>query len=96
MEYLHYEFDAGDNDLIETRLDKAANVMLLDSLNYGAYRRGSTFNYVGGYVKVSPYVLRPPHSGHWHLVIDLGGHAGAVRASARLLPQRLPTGAMSG
>jgi hypothetical protein len=29
--------------------------------------------------------LSAPHPGHWHLVIDLGGHAGSVRASIRTI-----------
>ncbi|MCY2951682.1 MAG: DUF1883 domain-containing protein [Planctomycetota bacterium] len=96
MNYLHYEFDAGPDDLIEVKLDKAANVQLLDPSNFELYRRGSKYHYHGGYVKVSPYLMSPPHQGHWHLVVDLGGHAGTVRASARLLPRTIRQGVHSG
>ncbi|HEY8666994.1 MAG TPA: DUF1883 domain-containing protein [Tepidisphaeraceae bacterium] len=86
MNYLHYEFDAGPEDVIQVTLDKAANVQLMDSANYENYRRHADFHYHGGYVKVSPYQLVPPAYGHWHIVIDLGGQPGTVRASAKLLP----------
>ena len=67
MNYLHYEFEAGPDDLIEARLDKAANVLLMDGPNYEQYRRAVPFHYHGGYVTTSPYLLSPPNQGHWHL-----------------------------
>jgi hypothetical protein len=85
MNYLHQEFDAGPNDVIEVTLDHAANVLLLDSTNYSSYRNGNPYRYHGGYIKSSPFRISPPRRDRWHLVVDLGGYAGAVRASARLL-----------
>lgn len=96
MNYLHYEFEAGPDDLIEARLDKAANVLLMDGPNYEQYRRAAPFRYHGGYVTTSPYLLSPPSHGHWHLVIDIGGQAGTVHASARLLPRMVRAGASRG
>jgi hypothetical protein len=81
MNYLHYDLDLGGNDVVVVTLDKAANVQLMDESNYSNYRRGEGFRYYGGYVKTSPYRISPPHSGHWHLTVDLGGYAGTVRAS---------------
>jgi hypothetical protein len=85
MNFLHQEYDAGPGDVIEVTLDHAANVLLLDSTNYSDYRNGRAYKYRGGYVKSSPFRISPPHHGRWHLVIDLGGNAGTVRASARQL-----------
>jgi hypothetical protein len=96
MNYLHYEFDAGPDDFIEVRLDKAANVMLMDGTNYEQYRRSGSTRYRGGYVTTSPYLLSPPSQGHWHLVIDLGGQSGTVHASARLIPRTVRVGASAG
>jgi len=81
MKYLHNEFDLKQGDHVEVTLDKQANVMLLDSSNYQNYRQGRRYKYYGGLAKQSPITLQPPHPGHWHVVVDLGGHAGAVRAS---------------
>lgn len=83
--YLHYEFDLTQDDVVEVTLDKQANVRLLDPVNYENYRKGSEHRYYGGLAKESPLRLSAPRAGHWHLVIDLGGFAGTVRASANVL-----------
>ncbi len=75
----------GPDDNVEVTLDHAANVQLLDPTNYQAYKSGGQYSYVGGYVTQSPYGMRPPFHGRWYLVIDLGGAAGTVRASVRVL-----------
>lgn len=85
MNYLHYELQVGSGDVVEVTLDSAANVQLLDDANYANYQAGRSFDYTGGYAKSSPCRLRPPRPGRWHLVIDLGGHAGTVSASGRVL-----------
>jgi Domain of unknown function (DUF1883) len=85
MNYLHYEFDLHPDDIVEVTLDKQANVRLLDSQNFSLYRQGSKHRYYGGLAKETPIHIKPPHAGHWHLVIDLGGYAGTVRAAARVL-----------
>jgi hypothetical protein len=85
MNYLQYELDAGPNNVVEVTLDTQANVQLMDSSNFQNYQRGQQFRYHGGLATVSPFRLRPPHQAHWHLVIDLGGRAGTVHASVRVL-----------
>ena len=89
MNYLAYEVVADSGDLIEVLLDHAANVQLLDPSNYRNYRRGTAFRYYGGYADRSPYRIQVPYQGHWHLVIDLGGAPGTVRASARVISAAL-------
>ena len=85
MNYLHYEFDIGPNNSVEVTLDRQANVRLLDNINYNYYRQGKQHTYYGGLARVSPTRITPPRYGHWHLVIDLGGYSGTVRASVRLV-----------
>jgi hypothetical protein len=85
MNFLHYDLHLGPYESVEVRLDKQANVRLLDHTNFSSYQHGGRHTYYGGLAKVSPVHLRPPHSGRWHLVIDLGGYAGTVRASARVI-----------
>jgi hypothetical protein len=85
MNFLHYEFDLAADDVVEVTLDKQANVRLLDSANFSAYRDGRQHHYHGGLAKSSPIRIAAPHSGHLHLVVDLGGYSGTVRASARVL-----------
>jgi hypothetical protein len=84
--HVHYEFDTGPDDAIEVTLEGPANVSLLDPPNYRAYLDGREFHYQGGYVRTSPYILRPSRTGRWHVVVDLGGYAGTIRAAARVVP----------
>jgi hypothetical protein len=85
MKFLHYEFDLGDDDAVRVSLDKQANVRLLDGNNFQKYRSGQNHKYYGGLAKRSPVILRPPHSGRWHVVVDLGGYAGSVSASVSVV-----------
>jgi hypothetical protein len=85
MDFLHQELDLGPEDVVEVILDHPANVQLLDSMNFNHYRDGLAYRYHGGYATTSPYQIRPPHPGRWHLTVDLGGNAGSVRASVRIL-----------
>jgi hypothetical protein len=80
MKFLHWDFTAGPDNVIKVELDKQANVLLLDDINFGHYQSGGSYRNFGGLAKRSPATLVPPHIGHWHVVIDLGGYAGSVRA----------------
>lgn len=86
MDFVHYDLNLlHGGEVVEVTLDAAANVRLLDSANFRGYQGGRQYNFYGGYVTQSPYRTRVPHAGHWHLVIDLGGYAGRVRSSVRIL-----------
>ncbi len=85
-EYLHKEYDLQEGDVVEVNLSgNAANVLLLDPENFEKYRKNIPCDYEGGYARTTPYRIRAPHAGHWHLVIDLGGGAGRVAASSLVL-----------
>lgn len=85
MNFMHWNGYVGPDDTIVVSLDHAANVQLMDELNFSSYRQGRAFRYLGGHYRVSPVVLRPPHSGHWHVAIDLGGRSGYLRAGVKVL-----------
>jgi hypothetical protein len=85
MKFLHYEVDAGRDDIITVTLDKQANVKVMDAKNFRKYRTGQKHTCYGGLVKQSPANITPPRQGHWHVVVDLGGYTGTVRASVRVL-----------
>lgn len=85
MNYLHYDLQLTADQVIEVTLDKQANVRLLDESNFSKYKRGERHQYFGGLTKNSPAHLKPPRPGKWHLVIDLGGYPGTVRASVRAI-----------
>lgn len=86
MEYLHKELDLEEGDTVEVNLaGNAANVLLLDEEEFRNYQQGCPYRYVGGYARTSPYRIPAPHAGRWHLVVDLGGGAGRVQASVRVI-----------
>ncbi len=85
MDFLHDEFDLNPGDIVEVNLDGQANVMLLDSTNYDNYKNGRAYRYYGGHAEVSPVRLPAPRGGKWHLVVNLGGYPGSVRAGVRVL-----------
>ena len=78
-------------EVIEVTLSgSAANVRLMDTSNLHAYRNGRQHRYHGGLVKRSPVRLAIPHSGRWHVTVDMQGLRGRTNASVRKLPQALP------
>ena len=85
MDFVHYDLGhRNGGDTVEVTLGTAANVRLLDSFNFNIYRQGGQYNFYGGYVTRSPYSVRVPTAGNWHLVIDLGGYAGQIRSAVRV------------
>jgi len=85
MNYLNYDLQLSPGDVVMVELDKQANVRLLDESNYQQYKAGQAHRYYGGLAKTNPVRLPAPHAGLWHLVIDLGGYPGTVRASVNVL-----------
>lgn len=85
MSYIHYPLGYVSDGAVEVSLNTQANVKLMDEHNYQRYRRGDRHQYFGGRAVRSPIRLQPPHSGHWHVVIDLGGGSGRVQSSVRLV-----------
>ena len=84
MNFLHADFHGGPKSVVIVTLDRQANVMLLDDLALPSYRSGGRFTYHGGWATKSPVQLRPPSNRHWHVVVDLAGHGGQLRAGIRV------------
>ena len=85
----HLDFEVAHLGAIaEVTLDRAANVLLMNPANYNAYQQGQPYQYYGGHVTVSPFRLVVPAAGIWHVVVDLGGGPGEVRAVVRLIGRR--------
>lgn len=77
---------------IVVTLSAAANVRLMNSANFNAYKQGRSHQYVGGgLVKRSPFRITVPRTGRWYLTIDLRGlRSSKVRHSAKVEPPPLP------
>jgi len=85
VQFLHYQVKAGPTNIIQVTLDTQANVRLMDTLNYSKYRMKKSYDFVGGPVLKSPVDFRPTQKGDWHVVVDLEGFGGTVKASVMVL-----------
>lgn len=93
MKFTHYDLgQKSRGDIVQITLaGSAANVRLMDSSNFSNYRAGRKHRYIGGLPKRSPINLQIPHSGHWHVTVDMVGLRGTTRSSIRMLPSALPS-----
>ena len=69
---LGFQSTYGHTVVVEVTLNYSANVYLMSSEDYAKYRECDNFSYYGGRATQSPYRIKIPHSGSWHLVIDNG------------------------
>lgn len=88
MEYLYKDLGHRNRgDVVEVTLDRGANVRLMDTSNFNAYKQGRQHRYQGGLAKQSPVRLAVPSSGRWHVAIDMQGlRGGTIRHSLRVIP----------
>ena len=90
MHYLHYQLDLGKYDIVQVTLSMQAFLRMMTEKNYEHYRFGDEYKFHGGVATTSPANLQPPSAGHWHLVIDLGGKEGDLKATVNILKDRAP------
>ena len=86
MRYVHFDLNKlrrGSRVRVELT-GTPANVLLLDSLNFSSYKRGSAYRHYGGHFKRSPATLVVPEDGHWHVIVNNGGYAGRGSAAVRV------------
>jgi uncharacterized protein DUF1883 len=83
MKYLYYDLgeQRQDSCVVAHLHGSAANVILVDPLNFDRYRFGQPFRYAGGLRTRTPARVRIPEDGHWYLVIDCGGYQHRVHAT---------------
>lgn len=87
MEHLYFDLKQQRKGAIAVvTLNKQANVRLMTASNYRAFKSGRRASFQGGRATTSPARLPIPSSGHWFVVVDLGGLAGQVRASVAVQP----------
>ena len=89
MKFVHSDLGYQERgNVVEVRLSgSAANVLLLDSSNFQNYRAGRRHSFYGGLIRRSPSHIPIPHSGHWHVAVDMRGLGGQTRASIRVIPR---------
>jgi len=84
MTFLDYRVSTGPNNVIEVTLSIAANVLVMDELNFQSFRSNGQHRYYGGYYTQSPVIIRVP-AGQWHVVIHLGAYTGHLSAGVRVI-----------
>lgn len=87
MNFTHYELGhLNQGSVVLVALSgSAANVRLMDGPNLSGYRSGGQHRYVGGLASTSPVRLQVPHTGMWHVTVDLQGLRGTVRSSVKVI-----------
>lgn len=58
---------------VEVQLKNAADVFLVDSLNYQNYTSGREFKYFGGHYTKTPVTITVSGAGRWYLIVRGGG-----------------------
>ena len=81
MTFLHWKIPGSSGDVARVQTDIPANIRLLDALNFEYYKKGSKFEGEGGWSDklIVEFVL--PYKGTFHVVVDLAGQAGTVKAT---------------
>ncbi|BEP13928.1 hypothetical protein acdb102_22390 [Acidothermaceae bacterium B102] len=90
------QFDLGQQKrgaaAVVTLRGNAANVRLLDSSNFSAFKAGRQHRAIGGLVNQSPFRVVIPNDGHWYVTVDLQGQGSGARVSSsvQVEPPPLP------
>lgn len=58
---------------VEVSLSHAADVFLVDSINFQKHKSGQRFEYYGGHYTRTPVVITVSGSGRWYLIVRGGG-----------------------
>jgi hypothetical protein len=87
MRFFHHNLgQRSSGEVVEVTLrGNAAYVRLMDSSNFYNYKQGRDYKFYGGLVKNSPICLEIPYASRWHMVVDLKGLGGNVRAAVQVL-----------
>jgi hypothetical protein len=79
MQHIHAREHLDARTSVRVDCDHQCNVMVMDDANYARYRRGDRFTYQGGFCRRFPALIGVPRSGHWNVVLDLGGGSARFR-----------------
>lgn len=83
--FIHYQINAGPDHIVQVKLSTRANVRFMDTVNYQKYRMAKPYEFSGGLATESPVEFRPKKDRVWHVIVDMIGLSGEVKASIKLL-----------
>ncbi len=69
---------------VEIRMNMAANVRVMNMEAFENYKKKMPHDFIGGYVRFTPYAVTLPADGHWFVAVDRGGRPGTVTASVSI------------
>jgi hypothetical protein len=93
------QFDLGQckrGDVWRVELSAGANVFLVDSSNFNAFKSGRGFRYDGGLVERTPHDFVIPNAGRWYIVAHTWGLSNSSRikvyplVQAQAMPRATP------
>ena len=84
MKYSYEEGTFRKGDILSIVIDRKVNIYLMDNENFSRYKNNNSFEYYGGVASKSPYNITVPRTGHWYIVIDLGGGTGILNYSIKV------------
>ncbi len=79
MDFIHSDDFFEQGDIIVLNCDTQCNFRIMDDVNFSSFRGGGGNTYYGGFFRYFPARIVVPHSGHWNIVIDLGGGRAVIR-----------------
>ncbi|MCL2293467.1 MAG: DUF1883 domain-containing protein [Spirochaetes bacterium] len=85
MNFLQYDFQLNLGDILEVTINTTANVRIMDPVNFLYYRHKRKYKYIGGLTTPPLFTASVPYKGRWHVVIDLEGLSGDVRAAVKVI-----------
>lgn len=84
MKYTSEDGNFKRGDILSIAVDRKVNIYLMDNLNFSRYKNNMSCEYYGGTASSSPYNIKVPSTGHWYIVIDLGGGTGILNYSIKV------------
>jgi hypothetical protein len=77
--FIHARQKLLKGDVVVVQCSHQCNIYLLDDANFELYRNRHKHTFYGGAFTHFPARLGVPASGHWNVVIDLGGRQAAIK-----------------
>ena len=85
MQFRYSQTWLNSGDTVVMDSNYACNFMVMDSINFMAYKSGRSFRYYGGHFSHFPAGITVPHSGNFYVVVDLGGRRGMLSYNLKVL-----------
>ena len=77
--FVHAQQKLAKGDVVVVQCSHQCNVLLMDDQNFELYRTRQKHQFYGGHYTRFPARLPVPQTGHWNVVIDLGGKQATIQ-----------------